>query len=80
MPRQLGAGQIRAKDSNMGAYTSRAKELMLGLKSSRESLVPIHLALSMELCQLVEQLSTGILRSSIAPGHVGHGLCLVHPL
>ena len=54
--------------------------LMVGLKSPRGSLVLIHLVLSMELRQLVEQLPTGVLRSSITPGQVGQGLYLVYPL
>ena len=77
---ELAAGQIPAKDSNIGAYTSGARELMVGLKSPRETLVPNHLILSMELRQLVEQLPTGGLRSSITPGQVGYGLCLVYTL
>ena len=49
LPRELGAGPIPAEDGNKGAYTSEAKEFMLGVKSPTESFVPIHLALSMEL-------------------------------
>ena len=45
VPRELGAGQIPAEDGNMGAYTSWARLLMVGLKSQRESLIPIHLVL-----------------------------------
>ena len=64
----------------MGTHTSGAKELMVGLEGPRESFVPIHFALSMELCRLVEQLLAGVFRVSINCGHVGPGLCLVHPL
>ena len=60
VPGKLGPGQIPAEDSNMGAYTSGAR-LMRGLQESRESLVPIHLALWMELRQRDIQLSTGVL-------------------
>ena len=53
---------------------------MVVLNSPRESLVQIHLVLSMELRRLVEQLLTGISWSSITPLQVGHGLCIVQPL
>ena len=67
VPGELGAGQVPAEDGNMGAYICGARELMIGLRGSRESLVPIDLALSMELRQLVEQVSTGVHHSSITP-------------
>ena len=66
VPGDWGAGQIPAENSNMGAYTSGARELMVGLKSQKESLVPTHLILSMKLRKPVEQLPAGVLRSSIA--------------
>ena len=65
VPGKVSAGQIPAKDGNTEAHTSRARELMVGLMSPRESLVPIHLILSMERRQLVKQLPTGVLSSSI---------------
>ena len=80
VPGNFGSGSIFAGDGNLGTYTSGARELMVGLKGPREASVPTHLALSTVLHQRVEELSSGVLHSSIAPGHVGHRLCLVHPL
>ena len=47
VPGELGAGQIPAENGKVGAYTTGARELMVGLKSPRESLLPLHLVLSM---------------------------------
>ena len=80
VPGELGAGQISAGNGNMEGYTSGARDLTEGLKSLRESLVPIHLVLPMQLRELVEQLPAGLSRSSISPGQVGHGLCFVYRL
>ena len=46
-PGEFTAGQIPARNGNVGAYTSGDRELMVSLKSPRESLVPIHPILSM---------------------------------
>ena len=54
VPGELGAGQIPLKNSNMEASTSGSRELMVGLKSGRKCLVPIHLVLSMKLRKLVK--------------------------
>ena len=78
--RELGASKIPSEDSDVGTHTSGAGELIVGLEGSRESLVPIQLALSMELRQLVKELSSCVLRSSMAPGHIGHTLYLVYTL
>ena len=62
VPRALGAGQILAEHGDMGTYTSGARELKIGLEGLGESLVPIHLALSMELHHgLIRQIRLSIL-------------------